>query len=237
MANFKTHLAVAAVGSGLLSTVFLGSGMINPFDAVVLAIVGTIGGMLPDIDLGHSSPTKIMFTSLAIVFAFLFMFSKAGSYSIIELWIIWGATYLLIRYLAWQVFSDLTKHRGIIHSIFAALFFWFMVAGLSYHVFDYSQVLSWLIGFFVFYGFVIHLSLDEIYSVDFTNKRLKNSFGTALKIYDYKNYQTSSLMFVAMTLAFLMAPSSEPFIELMTNSKTYANIWHNLFPRGMWFNL
>ncbi|MCV6637031.1 metal-dependent hydrolase [Candidatus Albibeggiatoa sp. nov. NOAA] len=237
MANFKTHISVAAVGSGLLSTMFLGAGMASPKDVVILAVVGTIGGILPDIDLDHSSPTKIMFTSLAIIFAFLVMFNKASTYSIIELWLIWGASFALVRYLAWQIFADLTKHRGIIHSLFAAMFFWFFTTSLCYHVFDYSQTLSWMVGFFVFYGFIIHLCLDEFYSVDFTNKRLKQSFGTALKIYDYKNYQTSAMMFVAMTLAFLMTPNADSFLQLVGSSQTYSNIWSSFFPSGMWFSL
>ncbi|MEK7990130.1 MAG: metal-dependent hydrolase [Thiotrichaceae bacterium] len=237
MANFKTHISVAAIGSGLLSTVFLGAGMAAPKDVVILAVVGTIGGILPDIDLDHSHPTKIMFTSLAIIFAFLVMFNKANSYSIIELWLTWAASYALIRYLAWQIFADLTKHRGVIHSLIGALFFWFFTTSLCYHMFDYPQALSWLIGFFVFYGFIIHLCLDEFYSVDFTNKRLKSSFGTALKIYDYKNYQTSAMMFSAMVIAFLMTPDTNTFLRLVSNGQTYSNIWMNLFPNGMWFNL
>ena len=85
MANFKTHLAVAAVGSGLLATVCLGAGMSDPQEVVTLSVVGTIGGLLPDVDLDHSNPTKLMFTALAIVFAFLVAFNRAAQCSIIEL--------------------------------------------------------------------------------------------------------------------------------------------------------
>ena len=32
-------------------------------------------------------------------------------------------------------------------------------------------------------GYLMHLVLDEAYSVDFNNKRIKRSFGTALSLY------------------------------------------------------
>jgi len=53
---------------------------------------------------------------------------------------------------------------------------------------------SWLSGLFIGFGFIVHLLLDEIYSVDLSNKRMKKSFGTALKLYSYKNMTTTALM-------------------------------------------
>ena len=43
MANFNTHVGVAAVGSGMLSTVCLGAGLSSPSDVATFAVVGTIG--------------------------------------------------------------------------------------------------------------------------------------------------------------------------------------------------
>ncbi|MCP4702925.1 MAG: hydrolase [Gammaproteobacteria bacterium] len=235
MANFKTHLSVAAAGSGLLATVFLGAGMVEPKEVVLLSVLGSIGGILPDIDLDHSSPTKIMFTSLGAIFAFLVMFNRADVYSIIELWLVWGLSYAIVRYLAWRVFSDFTGHRGIFHSIAAALFFWFFTVALCYHLFDFTHLFSWVAGFFVFLGFLIHLVLDEIYSVDFMNKRLKRSFGSALKLADANNLQASALMGGAALLFFFMAPSADAFLELLGSGQTYENILNRFFPEATWF--
>ena len=52
MANFATHLAVGIIGSGALATLTLASGMVPPADIVTLAIAGSVGAILPDIDLG-----------------------------------------------------------------------------------------------------------------------------------------------------------------------------------------
>lgn len=125
MANFKMHLGVAAIGSGMVATLCLGAGLASVQEVAILSLLGTIGGLLPDIDLDHSTPTRLMFTALGLLLAFLAMFFKAAHYSVLELWLVWGATYLAVRYLAWRMFSDLTSHRGIFHSLAAALFFVF----------------------------------------------------------------------------------------------------------------
>jgi hypothetical protein len=235
MANFNTHLTVAAVASGALATAFLGAQIVKPQDVVVLSLVGTIGGMLPDIDSDRSTPINLFFSVLAITIAFMIMFAKAAHFSIIELWITWGIGYVLIRHVAFEVFKSLTVHRGIFHTLLAGLFFWFFATVLAYHLLDFSKFISWAIGFFVFFGFIVHLTLDELYSVDLLNRRIKRSFGTALKIYDYNNLRNSAYMTGAMLLMFIFTPSSDGFERAFFSSKTYLNIWHNLLPHGIWF--
>ena len=237
MANFKTHLAVAAVGSGLLATVCLGAGMSSPQEVVTLAAIGTMGGLLPDIDLDHSNPTKLMFTALALVFAFLVASNRAASYSIVGLWFVWGVSYGAVRYLALYIFSELTVHRGIFHSLVAALFFWFLATSLSHYLFDLSDLFAWSIGFFIFFGYILHLLLDELFSVDLLNSRLKSSFGTALKIADFSNARTSLLMTTAALLTFFSTPSAQPFLEWVMNKQTYLNIADRFFPEVVWLTL
>jgi len=235
MANFKTHVSVAAIGSGLLATVFLGGGIATPRDVVLLSVAGTLGGILPDIDSDNSSPIRLLFTLLAIIFAFLVMFNRAATYSIVELWLVWGFSYSVVRYLALEAFKGFTIHRGIFHSIVTALFFGFLTTAFCYRIFDLSVLLSWTIGFFLFFGFIIHLSLDEVYSVDFMNRRLKRSFGTALKLVDYNNNQTSLLMSFCAILTFFMTPTAYPFTSVLFNLQTYQNMLNNFLPRGTWF--
>ena len=55
MANFNTHLAVASVGSGLCATVALAGHAAPNNYLLTLTLAGTIGGILPDIDLRGSS--------------------------------------------------------------------------------------------------------------------------------------------------------------------------------------
>ena len=117
MANFTTHLTVTAVGSGMLATTCLGAGIASPGDVIVLCLAGALGGILPDIDLDHSRPTKLMFTALAMVLAFCVVFHRTATYSILELWLLGGFVYCAIRYIGWRLFAELTVHRGIFHSV------------------------------------------------------------------------------------------------------------------------
>jgi hypothetical protein len=79
---------------------------------------------------------------------------------------------------------------------------------------------------------MIHLCLDEIYSVDLLNRRMKRSAGTALKIYDYKNYWTSVYMFALMLVVYLLTPSSKEFLDVIFNLNTYIGMFNNLLVKS-----
>lgn len=230
MADFRTHMTVALLGSGLLSTMCLGAGVASPREVMSLAVVGTIGGILPDIDSNHSTPIKILFTVLGFVSAFLVVFSYIEQYSILELWLLWILVYVFIRYLVWLVFSRFTVHRGIFHSLLAGLFFGLFMVNLSFQVFACRPLLAWILGSFVCFGYVVHLLLDEIFSVDFMNTRIKRSFGTALKVIDYRNLTNSAVMIGAVYCLFLMAPDAGAFTDIFFDEEIYHNVYKRFWP-------
>jgi LexA-binding, inner membrane-associated putative hydrolase len=88
--------------------------------------------------------------------------------------------YLLIRYFFANVFRRLTVHRGMYHSLPAML-----IAGLCVYLAYHSpdRTIRLLLAGGVMLGFLSHLVLDEIYSVDFRGARLKlkSSAGSAVK--------------------------------------------------------
>jgi hypothetical protein len=236
MANFKMHVTGAVVGGAVFSSFCLGTQLAQAQDMAVLVALTTIGGILPDIDLDHSSPTKLLFSSLAVLAAFAIFLSKADSYSLLELWLAAGLAYALVKYPVWETFNRFTQHRGVFHTLIAAFMFWFLTTTLCYEFFDFSRELSWVSGMAVFVGYIVHLVLDEVYSVDFMNKRLKNSFGTALKIINTKDIRSSLLMGGAMVLVFLMTPDSGAFASQIWDSGIWGNFWRNLWPEGTWFS-
>ncbi len=228
MANFNTHLIVAAVGSGMLATLCLQVGFVDAKDALLLASVGVLGGILPDIDLHYSHPSRILFSLLGVVVAFLWVFSAENHLSIIELWGAGLGIYLFVRFPVWALFQRFTVHRGSIHSIAAALLFYFITTALSYHFFAKSPFIAWLIGLFIFLGFILHLVLDEIYSVDFMGRRFKRSFGTALKLFDFKE-RVSSIVIVALTMTlWFFTPDSNQFVDTLLSPETYQLILRRL---------
>src|SRR5712691_11156710 len=108
MANFKTHVSVAAALSGCLATGFLATGIAAPKDVWLYFAMGTVGGILPDIDANHSIPGRMLFSFFALVVAFLTLFSRAGTYSIAELSLLWVVTYVVVRYVIFQLFARLS---------------------------------------------------------------------------------------------------------------------------------
>jgi len=236
MANFKTHISVAAALSGCLATGFLEVGIAAPKDVWLYFALGTLGGILPDIDANNSIPGRMLFSFFAIVLAFLTLFSRANVYSIVELSILWIVTYVVVRYIIFQLFAMLTIHRGIFHSILAAIFFCFLTTDISYYLFNFNPLNAWVCGSFVFIGYIIHLILDEIYSVNLIGANIKRSFGTALKIIS-ANMKTTSLLFLATVLAFSMAPSSKSFVTTVLSLDTYKSVKVKLLPKAGWFKL
>jgi len=230
MADFKTHISVAATGSSLLATLYLGAGVIQPNEVVILWTAGTLGGILPDIDSDNSTALRLIFTFLAVLLSFLVVFSQIADFSILELWLLWGGTYLLIRYGIMLIFKQFTVHRGILHSILAALLFWFATTAFCFHLLNCEPLLAWLAGSFLFAGCLLHLGLDELYSVDFMNRRIKRSAGSAFKLYDYQDVPKSLLVAAMLLLMFSLTPDSQAFIQLFTTEQMYARIWANLLP-------
>jgi hypothetical protein len=132
-----------------------------------------------------------------------------------------------------MIFHKFTKHRGAFHSLIAAVAFAFFSTAISFNFYDKSAFVSWLIGLFVFYGFIIHLALDELYSVDFMNYRIKRSFGTAMKIVDTKQWASSGIIFGIAMGSYSLSPSPTVFINTFLSAETYQIIWDRMLPSSL----
>ena len=237
MANFNTHMAVAAVGGGLCATVALAGHAAPQNYLLTLTLAATIGGILPDIDLDKAIPARILFNALGAISGFIALFSLHKQYSIAELWIVWTAAYVFVRYGVYWVFQNRTHHRGIFHSVLAGLFFMALTAVTFDRVFHEPAPIAWLTGFFVLIGFLIHLALDEIYSVDIEGAHIKKSFGTALKLFDYHSWRASGLMAAAAIAVFFVTPPAKDFWETVKPPVLFSFLKERLLPKGHWFGL
>lgn len=183
MAGFRMHVGVAAtigVGYGY----FLHKGIGCHWESGVLCTTLTaVGGMLPDLDSDTGRPVREIFGLAAAVVPLVAMprltqlgLSPEGVLASLVL------SYLFVRYgLAW-LFNQFSVHRGMFHSIPAMLISGLAVY-LGYHTDNYRLRMELAVG--VMLGFLSHLILDEIYSVDFNGIRLtvKKSSGSALKFF------------------------------------------------------
>ena len=236
MADFNTHLLGAAAVSGLVATVLVMTGQF-PHQAVIgYFVLGVIGGLLPDLDSPTSVPIRIAFAALAVVAGFLVVFTFGRRYSLVELVILWFGCFLFIRYGLFNLFDRVTAHRGLIHSIPAGIGFGLLAILLAFYVFNASATHAWLCGMFVTLGFIVHLLLDELYSVDLSGRKLlKSSFGTALSLGSLSQPVGTAALYLAVVALFLLCPSPRPFTELMLDRDTYRGVTQRLLPGETWF--
>ena len=162
-------------------------------------------------------------------------FQLADIYSIVEIAIVALGMYFVVQG-GFQLSDRFTKHRGLFHSLPAAI-----VSGLTLGVIiDYfttsSDALVWFYVTFMFLGFILHLVLDEVYSVNLLGASFKRSFGTAMKLGDKKNLVGTALLYIAAALLFTINPPIESVLDVLGDSATYTSIFDNLWPEGRWFD-
>jgi hypothetical protein len=235
MANFTTHIAVGTIVSGALATLTLAADVVAPENLIAVTLAGVLGSVLPDIDLKDSRPSRAMFAGLAVFFSFAVLFTLATRLSIAELWLIWIGTLAFVRYGLQAIFHRFAVHRGIWHSITAAAFSAVATAIIFVHLLGKPDGVGWLAGGFLFVGYLSHLLLDEIYSVDVMDTRLKASFGTALKFLDPRHPRATAAMVAALALAIWASPSTTTFVQGMSSAKMWAGLQHRLLPEERWF--
>jgi hypothetical protein len=233
MANFPTHIAVGTVVSGALATVTVAADMVAPENVVAVTLAGVLGSILPDIDLEDSRPARAMFSGLAIFFSFAVLFGLDRKYSIAEMLILWLGTLLVVRYGAKQVFFRFSYHRGVWHSLLALVFCAFVTSVVFSRLLGRNDGVAWLAAGFMGVGYLTHLILDEIYAVDIMDTRIKASFGTALKLFDYRHLGHSAAMAAATVLVFMVTPPSTAFFH--TSRTLWTGLNQRLLPQDKWF--
>jgi membrane-bound metal-dependent hydrolase YbcI (DUF457 family) len=236
VANFATHIAIGTLVSGALATVTIATDLVAPENIVAVTLAGVLGSVLPDIDLKESRPAQAMFAGLAVFFSFAVLFSLERRYSIAEMLILWVGTLLLVRYVGKAVFFRFSYHRGIWHSLLAMAFCALITSWIYYRPLGRDPAVAWLAAGFFSIGFLTHLILDELYSVDVMDTRIKSSFGTALKLVDSKHWGHTAVMAVATVLAFLVAPPTKLFVENITSRALWSELHRRLLPEdNRWF--
>jgi hypothetical protein len=235
MANFPTHIAVGTVVSGALATVTVAADMVAPENIVAVTLAGVLGSVLPDIDLEDSRPARAMFSGLAVFFSFAVLFGLERQYSIAEMLVLWLGTLLFVRFAAKEVFFRFSYHRGVWHSVLALVFCSFVTAWIFYRLLARDEGVAWLAAGFMAIGFLKHHELDELYSVDVMDTRIKASFGTALKLFDYKHLGHSAAMAVATVLVFLFTPPTRIFVENIASPALWTQLHNRLLPQEQWF--
>ncbi len=239
MANFNTHFTVAASASAVLSGTLLSMEVVTPEQAVLAFVLGTFGGLLPDVDSAHSTSIKVGFNVLSLLMTIMVIFVKSSTYSIIEMFLMSALVFAGIRYGFLELFRKISKHRGMFHSVPVA-FLWGIVVAILMHVFfGLDALVSWVYGIMISFGYLVHLILDETYSVDLGNRRVKKSLGTALKFYSIKTTADkihTAIVYASLVGLFSIAPDTSLIENALFSHEAWANFVDVLIPYdGRWF--
>ena len=237
MANFTTHIGVGTVATGVLATLTLAADVVAPENLIAVTLAGVLGSVLPDIDLKDSRPSRALFSGLAVFLSFSVLFTFATKYSIAELWILWLGTLVIVRYGLQTVFHRLSTHRGNWHSLLGGALAACLTAVIFKHVLGRHEGVAWLAAGFMMIGYIVHLLLDEIYSVDVMDTRIKASFGTALKLVDRRYPAPAAAMLVATALAFQLTPTTNAFVDGISSRGLWTGLHQRLLPQGKWFGV
>lgn len=199
MAGFKTHIGTSTViGIGYTAGAY---GLYHlPLPTCVLAGgLCSVSGMLPDLDSGPGRPLResMAFAAAVVPMAMVDRFKGMGM-SLESIILAGGAIYLLIRFGMAALLRHYTVHRGMFHSLPAAA----IAAEAAFLVFGSQQIdLRYFVAGGVLLGFMTHLILDELWSIDFAGGRfrLKSSSGTAIKLWGHS--MGPNLLTYALVLA------------------------------------
>ena len=203
LADFKSHITgstLVGIGYGYWGIATQSMSIENGMLAGGLCAVS---GMLPDLDSDSGVPLRetSMFVAAIVPILMIERFKDLG-FSHEAMALAAMLLYLGIRFVAIEFFKRYTVHRGMWHSIPAAA-----SAGLLAYLLMpcQSEAVRIYKSLAVVLGFTVHLSMDEIWSIDMSHGfRLKKSFGTALKFFSKSklgNISVYGKLFILLWLA------------------------------------
>lgn len=218
MADFKTHISTSTVVGVGYGAIGYACGIPAPA-CFLSAGLCSISGMLPDLDSDTGIPLResVLFGSAVIPMLMVDRFQQLGFGSEMMV-LLAGLIYLVIRFVVAEAFRRYTVHRGMWHSIPAAvtvgLLAYLIVAGDEFHIRVFKAAS-------VFTGFMVHLILDEIWSFEWTGRklRIKRSFGTALKFYSKKTWANISTYGKLIAIIVLLVGDESYFAEYRDSAK------------------
>lgn len=224
MADFKTHMTVSTATGVVLGLAGYQGGM--PLTTCLLAGgLCSVSGMLPDLDSDSGRPLREATTLGAAVVPMLMVerFQKMGLNH--ESMVLAAAlVYITIRFFLAEIFRRYTVHRGMWHSLPAAIIVG-LIAFLLMESVDISVRMFKTVA--VVLGFLSHLILDEIWSVDFKRGTytFKSSFGTALKLWGnnrWANYMT----YTKLALICMVVYHDQAFMDRFGIEHSHPNVPH-----------
>lgn len=171
MAAEQSHISFSLI----LAAVYSFGGMlffrVPPEHALLAAVLIFVAGMLPNLDQPGGSTPKELGSLLAAVspLIVLELFPVLHDGGVVRVALVVVASYALTKLVLIRGMRKLTSHRGMLHSIPAAI----ITGQLTYLLFWDSSLQSRLyLGLAAFVGFMCHLLVDAASNIDLIGKAM-----------------------------------------------------------------
>ncbi len=213
MASFRTHIiAGSAVGYAAGAIVVVNRWFSYESTPIFIFLASFAGSFLPDLDSDSGKPVNLVFdlaSFLAGCIAFNYCIRHSGLSLPLQLGIPPAAA-LIVRFGVSRIFKKFTVHRGIFHSVPAALVVTLAAAWLL-RFWKLAPIDTLAISLALGAGFVSHLVLDELCSVGFDGARFKpkSSLGSALALWAPSVPATVAAYLAVVVLLYVNWPLAE----------------------------
>ena len=208
MAAYREHITVSgALGLAYAFGAVFAFGF-SVTQAIIAAILTWISGMLPDMDSQSGKPVRELFGVTSALAPVLLLqhtnrLGISGDREMLFALVLYGA----VRYGGAALLGRLTVHRGMFHSL-PAMIISMEVTFLCYA--SPSVKVRLLMALGVALGFLSHLVLDEMYSVQWDGVRVKlnKSAGSALKFFGKESLPNGLALGLMMFLTYASLSSA-----------------------------
>ncbi|MCG8564019.1 MAG: metal-dependent hydrolase [Desulfobacterales bacterium] len=224
---------MSSFASSASATLLFAAGLVRPQEVLLYFVMGVVGGLLPDIDSDSSLTVRLLFTFIATVLSFLIMFHQESGNSALELYLIWLGSFFVMNYIFFSLFTRITVHRGLIHSVPASALFGLLTVLILYHCFNFSLATVWMAGTFISGGFLLHLALDEFVSLNLSGKNPKKSAGTAFKFGSARDIKSTFAVYFILIILAMAAPDHKSFLKTYFSADSYSAL--HVSPQKSWF--
>ena len=207
MASYKAHFAFGVLTAACVAVAMLVISWVSLKVMPVVFLLAVIGSMLPDLDSDTGVPVRLLFGTLAVATIGLVLFyvmnNTATSWP--QQGLIAVGAGLFVYFIIGGIFKHFTAHRGVFHSIPAALVMGLVAMSVS-GLLGIGEKMALVVGLAITAGYLSHLVLDEINStVNLSGIpfKPKKSLGTALKLTGGSKMMTTAI-YVALVVFLVM---------------------------------
>jgi len=177
--------------------------LLSPKLVPLILIATIIGSFLPDLDSNQGIPLRILLKTFSIIGAIItvYIMFESQERSFIQTILYSILCGLFIYFIVGGVFKKITNHRGIFHSIPAAILSG-LIALSFFNLFIIDLELKIILSLAIGIGYLCHLVLDEMNSIvnlEGTPFVPNKSLGSALKLYS-KNWIPSIAVYTLIVL-------------------------------------